>query len=399
MGTNQTYLPQSVQEQHLMDDSRKTREQLISELNEARQLVADLERAERRRHQIEEELHETTSFLQSILDSSSSISIMWTDLDRTIRYWNTGAENIFGYTADEVIGRCKVDILYADDESRRVMSDVREELFRRKPVGLFKRRNDIQVDIPEKTRDGRRVWINMTLIPRYDDKGDVMGILGIGQDITDRKRAEADLQTAMGRLRNVVSGIIEAMSKTMESRDPYTAGHQHRVAKLADAIARELRLSDDLVEGVVMAASIHDLGKIAVPAEILSSPARLTEIHMDIIRTHPKVGYEILKNIDFPWPVADMVRQHHEKLDGSGYPDGLCDDEIMLESRIIAVADVVEAMASHRPYRASLGLELALKEITDKRGTQFDEDVVDACLTLIHSKRFEFERDANGNFV
>ena len=382
-----------------MEDESKSREQLMAELQEARSAVAELERVESRRRRVEEELEETSAFLQSILDSSTTISIMWTDLDRTIRYWNKGAENIFGYPADEVVGRSKVDILYADEHSKDAISSVREDLFRHRPVGLFRKRKDVQVDVQELTRDGRKVWINMTLIPRYDERGEVMGILGIGQDITERKKVEGELVLAASRLRKVVEGIVEAMVKTMESRDPYTAGHQRRVANLAQAIAQDMGLDAERTEGILMAASIHDLGKIAVPAEILSSPAHLTEIHMDIIRTHPKVGFEILTNIEFPWPVATMVRQHHEKLDGSGYPDHLSGDEIILESRIIAVADVVEAMASHRPYRASLGLELALEEVSSRKGVAFDKDVVDTCLELFRSGRFEFQRNAEGRFV
>jgi putative nucleotidyltransferase with HDIG domain len=175
------------------------------------------------------------------------------------------------------------------------------------------------------------------------------------------------------------------MATIVDVRDPYTAGHQRRVAVLACAIGRELGLPKERIDGLEMAGDIHDIGKIRVPAEILSKPGKLTAPEMEIIRTHAEVGYEILKSIEFPWPVARIVRQHHERLDGSGYPDHLKGDQILLESRIICVADVVEAMSTHRPYRPGLGMDKALAEITEKRGTYYDPAVVDACLRVIRS--------------
>lgn len=186
---------------------------------------------------------------------------------------------------------------------------------------------------------------------------------------------------------------IEAIAGTVEMRDPYTAGHQKRVAHLAVAIAKELGLGADRVDGIYLAGVVHDLGKLAVPAEILSKPGKLTDLEYSLIKEHPKAGYEILKNIQLPWPVADIVHQHHERLDGRGYPQGLKGGAIRLEARILAVADVVEAMASHRPYRASLGLDRALAAIERGRGTEFDPEVVDACLRLFRERGFTFDED------
>ncbi len=180
------------------------------------------------------------------------------------------------------------------------------------------------------------------------------------------------------------------MALTVESRDPYTAGHQQRVANLARAIAQEMGLPRDRVDGIRMAGVIHDVGKVSVPAEILSKPGRITEIEFSIIKTHAQVGYDILKNIDFPWPIADMVLQHHEKMNGTGYPSGLSGDAIMPEARVLVVADVVEAMVSHRPYRPALGIDSALDEIRKNRGVLYDGDAVDACLRLFEEKGFEF---------
>jgi putative nucleotidyltransferase with HDIG domain len=182
---------------------------------------------------------------------------------------------------------------------------------------------------------------------------------------------------------------VQALATTVEVRDPYTAGHQRRVAKLAVAIATEMRLPPERIEGLQLAAVLHDIGKIHVPAEILASPRKLTAAEFEIIKTHPTVGYDILKDIDFTNPVARIVLQHHERLDGSGYPAGLKQEQILLEARILCVADVVEAMASHRPYRPGLGVPTALHEISEHKGQMYDSDVVSACVGLFQSKQFE----------
>lgn len=187
---------------------------------------------------------------------------------------------------------------------------------------------------------------------------------------------------------------IQAIADTIEARDPYTAGHQRRVGELAVAIATELGLESAVIQGIRLAASIHDLGKIRVPAEILVKPGKLSGVEFQLIVGHPQGGYEILKDIDFPWPIRDMVRQHHEKLDGSGYPQGLQDGHILFEARILTVADVVEAMSSHRPYRPAMGTEAALAEIARGRGTLYDESVVDACVRLFREGRFAFGEPA-----
>lgn len=189
----------------------------------------------------------------------------------------------------------------------------------------------------------------------------------------------------------VFEDTIQAMAVTVEMRDPYTASHQRRVTHLATAIAREMSLSEDQISGLRLAGLIHDIGKTRVPAEILTNPYKLSEAEFSIIKTHPLVGYEILKNIGFPWPIAQIVHQHHERLDGSGYPSGVSSDDIVFESKILAVADVVEAMSSHRPYRPALGLDKALLEVSEKRGILYDSKVVDTCLKLFSENEFKFE--------
>ena len=188
-----------------------------------------------------------------------------------------------------------------------------------------------------------------------------------------------------------LAGTIQAIAAMVEMRDPYTAGHQRRVAQLAAAIAVEMGLPEEQVRGIHLAGTIHDLGKIQTPAEILSKPGKLSASEFSLIKDHPQNGYEILKDIEFPWPIAQMVWQHHEKLDGSGYPQGLQGDAILLEARIMTVADVVEAMSSHRPYRPGMGMDVALAEIGKGRGTHYDPDAVDASIKLFKEDGFTFK--------
>jgi putative nucleotidyltransferase with HDIG domain len=205
-------------------------------------------------------------------------------------------------------------------------------------------------------------------------------------DISARKHAEEERSEFAEQLQRSLLQTIRAIALTIEQRDPYTAGHQERVAELAVRIGQELGLDAQALEGLKLGALIHDIGKISVPAEILNRPGRLEPEMFKIIKTHPQNGYEIVRGIEFPWPLAQMVLQHHERLDGSGYPNSLKDGDILFESRILAVADVVEAMASHRPYRAALGLERALEEIERGRSTLYDEQVVDACLKIFREQ-------------
>jgi putative nucleotidyltransferase with HDIG domain len=184
--------------------------------------------------------------------------------------------------------------------------------------------------------------------------------------------------------------IVHAMSLTAEKRDPYTAGHQKRTTELAMALAGEMGLCKHQIKGVQMAGLIHDMGKISIPAEILSKPGKLNEVEIQLVRRHPQAAFEILKKIDFPWPVGLIVLQHHEKMDCSGYPQGLAGEEILLEARILCVADVVESIESHRPYRPGLGRDSALEEISKNRGVLYDQDVVDACLRLFKEKNFQY---------
>mgnify|MGYP000848835600 CR=1 FL=1 len=212
------------------------------------------------------------------------------------------------------------------------------------------------------------------------------------EDISERKRIEEERQAIIERLRRSLGATVQAIATVVEARDPYTAGHQHRTADLGRAIATEMGFDADRIDFVRIVSTIHDLGKISVPSEILSKPTKLTELEYKLIRTHAQSGHDILKDVDFPWPVAQVILQHHERMNGSGYPNGLRGDEILMESRIIAVSDVVESMASHRPYRAALGVEAALEEIMTHRGILYDAEVVDACVRLFREKGYRLDK-------
>jgi PAS domain S-box-containing protein/putative nucleotidyltransferase with HDIG domain len=243
-------------------------------------------------------------------------------------------------------------------------------------------------------KDGR-IFERVSLPQRLG--GRTVGRVWNFRDITAFKRSEHNLQETLKTLRRALGGTIQAIALTVEKKDPYTAGHQQRVSDLARAIATELRLPAQTIDGIRLAGSIHDIGKNCVPADILSKPGKLTDHEFGIIKTHPEVGFEILRGIRFPWPIAKAILQHHERIDGSGYPAGLKGTDIIIEARVIAVADVVEAISSHRPYRPALGTSVALHEITKGRGIIYDADAVDACVRLLKEKEFRF-RFSNWNY-
>ena len=206
-----------------------------------------------------------------------------------------------------------------------------------------------------------------------------------------RKRAQEDVRESLVQLRRTLLQTVNALASVVEHRDPYTAGHQRRVAELACAIAEEMALAKEQIDGLHLAGTIHDIGKTSVPAEILTKPTRLSEMEFTMIKAHSQAGHDILETIEFPWPIAQIVLQHHERMDGSGYPQGISGEEILLEARILGVADVVEAMSSHRPYRPALGIDKALEEISQQSSNLYDSEVVDACVRIFAEKRFEFK--------
>jgi PAS domain S-box-containing protein/putative nucleotidyltransferase with HDIG domain len=494
--------------EQLLKDNKRLLEELVGERTiETKAVNEQLHREILEHKKTEKTLNETNIFLKSILDSSSSISIISTDTKGNILFWNKGAENIFGYGAEEAMKNLTINDLYPKDEdTKNVIKAIRYHIYDRK--------QEMSTKVKELTKDGRELWINLTACPRLDENGEVIGTLGIGEDITERKRAieelsesekkystivekgndgiviiqdgvlrfinpkmceisgystkdalgkrfveltapeyarlveeiykkrvsgedvqnkyeieliskhkkriaveinasivefegkpaymaivrditerkkaEEDLQGSFKKLQKTFEGTIQTMAAIIETKDPYTAGHQRRVAELAQAIALEMGLSKQQAEGIRVGGLIHDVGKISIPAEILSKPGWLTGIEFNMIKTHTQVGYDILRPIEFPWPVAKIALQHHERLDGSGYPHGIVDDNILIEARVLSVADVVEAMATHRPYRPARGIDKALKEIANNSGKLYDPKVVSACLKLFHDNSYSF---------
>lgn len=239
-----------------------------------------------------------------------------------------------------------------------------------------------------KKKDGIRFPVDMSLSSiKVNEKWYSIAII---RDISKSKKVEEKLAQSHQKLEKMLDNTVNSLVKIIELRDPYTSGHQKRVSRLALAIARELGLSEREVKLIKIAALVHDIGKTSIPAEILSKPDKLAEIEFSLIRTHSQTGYDILKNINFPWAVEEIVLQHHERIDGSGYPHKLKGDKILVEAKIMGVADVVEAMSSHRPYRPALGIDKALEEISQNRGILYDPEVVDVCLKLFREKRFKF---------
>ncbi len=324
------------------------------------------------RKRSEEALRESEKKFRTLTQNTPDII---SRIDRQGRhiFINKAIEKVANHTVEDYLGKTNEE-LGMPEESLVLWNHQFRKAFETAKLVNF------EFDFP--SPDGIRNFFS-TVVPEFDEEGRVSTLLILARDITDRKKS-------MVKLRKALEATVRAIAVTVETRDPYTAGHQRGVADLSRAIAMELELTSDRVDGIQMAALIHDLGKISVPAEILSKPTKLTEPEFGLIKTHSQSGYDILKNIDFPWSIARMVLEHHERMNGSGYPNGLVGDQTLLESRILAVADVVESMASHRPYRPALGLNAALEEIEKNRGTIYDADVVDACLRLIREKRFQF---------
>jgi PAS domain S-box-containing protein/putative nucleotidyltransferase with HDIG domain len=296
------------------------------------------------------------------------------------KFSNPRLREIIGYSSKELVERPFSSIVATTDLSNLV------ERQRRRQRG-----EDVQpsVEATLKHKEGRPVFVEINA-GTISFEGAPAEII-VFRDITPRKKAEDELNLTMGKLRKAMGATIQALTLTVEMRDPYTAGHQRRVADLARSVAVKLGLSGEKADAIRMAAAIHDLGKISIPSEILSKPGRLSETEHTLVRTHPQVGYEILKQIDFPWPIARIVLEHHERLNGSGYPQHLGGDKIMLEARILSVADVVEAMMSHRPYRSAFQMSQALDEIKHNRGILYDPAAVDSCLRLFNEEGYEFK--------
>jgi len=336
--------------------------------------IDDYKRAEVSLARAEREWAKVVALLDT-LQSSAPVGFLFVDRDFRYVRVNEKVAEINGVSIAGHLGRTPAEVVPA-------LWPQIEPIYRRVLDGGEAIVN-IEVTGATSAEPGRiKTWLTSNYPVCVDDATIGIGVVFV--DITERKEAEQ-------AQRALTSAAVTAIAATVEARDPYTAGHQRHVADLAAAIAAEMGLDADTIDGIRMAAGIHDLGKIGVPAEILSRPGRLRPAEYELVKGHSRAGYEIVEGIAFPWPVAKMILQHHERLDGSGYPDGLRGDDILLGSRIIAVADVVEAMATHRPYRAAMGIDAALEEIIGSRGRLFDPAVVDACLRLHRDRRLDVQ--------
>jgi PAS domain S-box-containing protein len=329
------------------------------------------------RKKVEEELRRSEEKYRNIFENASEGIFQVTPDGRYLSV-NPALARIHGFSSPGEVILSVTDIahqLYVDPSRRAELKRLLEE------HGFVK-----DFEIMMRKKDKGLQWVSVTSHAVRDANGTILYYEGTLQDITSRKFAAEEL----GNLRKSLRGVIRAMSSMTEMRDPGTAGHQKRVSDIAMAIAGEMGLTYDTIEHIGIAGIIHDIGKISVPAEILSKPAKLTETEYSLVKVHPQVGYDILKDAGMPYPVAEIVLQHHERLNGSGYPRGLKGPDILLEARILAVADVTEAIAAPRPYRPARGQDAALDEIMRNRGTLYDPEAVSVCVRLFREKGFRY---------
>jgi PAS domain S-box-containing protein len=330
------------------------------------------------RKQAENSLQESEERYKALFDRSLDL-VYITDFEGRFIDANAVALNRLGYTREE-IHSLNIASLLSEDQLPLAVKTIQEI----RETGAQKFPTEFRL----LHKDGTRVYVE-TKGSIVMSNGTPVAIQSIARDVTERKQAEEERKQSFERMRKALGATVHSISVIVEMKDPYTSGHQQRVSDLARSIATEMGLSADQRDFIRTASAIHDIGKISIPSEILSKPTRLTALEFNLIKTHAQSGYDILKDIEFPWPVADVVLQHHERIDGSGYPQGLKGDDIPLEARIIAVADVVEAIASHRPYRPALGIEAALEEIEKNKGILYDNTIADACLRLFREKSYQ----------
>jgi PAS domain S-box-containing protein len=331
----------------------------------------------REHRQAQEAMRESEARFRAMIEQSISGNCI-VGPDGRLVYANPRLAAILGYENEAALVGLPVLDLVAPEDRERIAGTLRRH--------MDGAERGVRYHFDVLRPDGTRVTLGA-----QGTAGSYAGkhvVIVTAQDVTELLRAEEEIKGYLGKLERAMDGTLEVVSKMVELRDPYTRGHERRVAELCAALGQELGLPADRIEGLRVAGSVHDVGKIAVPAEILSKPTRLTPTEYALVKDHAQLGYEILNEVEFSWPVAQATRQHHERLDGSGYPNGLKGEQIILEARILAVADTLEAMSSHRPYRPGLGLDKALAEIERGRGRIYDLSVADACLKLFREKGY-----------
>ena len=308
------------------------------------------------------------------------------NMDLKTTYVTPSVQTVLGFTQEERMLQT-VDQQLTPESLEIIFNTLARELELEKE-GHSDPNRKIVMELEYYHKDGSTRWTETIVSGVRDEQGTLIAIHGMNRDITDHKKAREELHKTLDRLSKAMSTTIHVLAAAVEARDPYTAGHQTRAADLACAIAAEMGISRERIDGIGMAGAIHDIGKLSVPAALLSKSSKLTSVEFSLIKEHAEKGYEMLKDVESFWPLAEIVYQHHERIDGSGYPRKLKEEEILLEARILAVADVVEAMASHRPYRPALGIDAALEEIEKNSGVLYDQSVVEACLSLFREKGY-----------
>ena len=333
------------------------------------------------RKRMEEALRASAERFRGLVEITSDW--VWeADPDAVYTYSSPKSKVILGYEPEQLLGMTPFDLMLSDETDRFSEALV---------AAAYSREILAFTEITCIRKCGTPVHLETSVIPQFDANGKLAGFCGIARDITERHEAKIRLQQTLSKLQRTMECTIQAISLMVETRDCFTAGHQRRVSQLASSIATEMKLPSEQVEAIRIAGLLHDIGKIAVPIEVLSMPRNLTDLELALVKTHCQVGYDILKAVDFSWPIADVVYQHHERLDGSGYPRGLRGEDIMFEAMTVAVADVVEAMTAHRPYRAAPGIEKALEEISYNSDKLYEGEIVRACLTLFRQKGYQFK--------
>ncbi len=345
------------------------------------------------RIQAEAEVRESQRLLADTIESLPDATMV-IDRKGQVLYWNREMVEMTGFLATDMVGKSDYEYALPFYGVRRpilidMIVDPRVR-FENQYTYVHKEGKVLFTETKTGKLKGKEriLWGRAT--PLFNTRGQIVGAIESVRDITDRKEAEDDLKKSHERLEAIFSGTVSALAVTTEKRDQYTAGHQHRVAALACAIAKEMGLSAKMIDDIKIAGTLHDIGKLYVPLDILSQTGKLTDIEQLFVKTHPAAGYDIVKSIPFDGPIAEIILEHHERMDGSGYPQGLKGEGILLEARVLSVADVVEAMASHRPYRPALGIDKALEEIQSNAGRLYDVNVVNACVRVVKNNKFEF---------